>query len=104
MFSEGNLDRIIRDAIAKGEFDNLPGKGKPQPIDDNSSIPEDLRAAYKILSNSGFVPEEVHLMKEVEKLRDELAGCTDEKRRAELVRIIREKQVHVNMMLERRRL
>jgi hypothetical protein len=103
MLSERHVDRVIQEAIAKGEFDNLPGKGKPLPPDDDSAIPADLRAAYRILRNSGFVPEEVHLMKEVEKLRDELTACGDKHEKAELVKIIREKQMQVNMMLERRR-
>lgn len=33
---EGWIDRQIREAIERGEFDNLPGAGKPIPnLDDN---------------------------------------------------------------------
>jgi len=28
-----NVDEQIREAIARGEFDNLPGKGKPLDLD-----------------------------------------------------------------------
>ena len=39
----------IREAQQNGEFDNLPGMGKPLEFEDDSNIPEDLRMAYKIL-------------------------------------------------------
>ena len=28
---EDHVDRLIREAIERGEFDDLPGKGKPVP-------------------------------------------------------------------------
>ncbi|WP_420170527.1 DnaJ family domain-containing protein, partial [Paenibacillus larvae] len=39
-------------------MDNLPGQGKPLVLENWSSVPEDLRLAYKILKNSGHLPEE----------------------------------------------
>ena len=43
----------IRAAQDEGVFDNLPGKGKPLQLDDDSGIPEDMRLAFKILKNAG---------------------------------------------------
>ena len=59
-------ERKIREAMARGEFDNLPGKGKPIVQEDLSGVPEELRMAYKILKNAGFVPPEVELSNEIE--------------------------------------
>lgn len=28
---EGNVDRMIRESIERGEFEDLPGRGKPIP-------------------------------------------------------------------------
>lgn len=44
-----------------------------------SNVPSDLRMAYKILKNAGYVPEEVALRKEIARTEDLLAHCRDEK-------------------------
>lgn len=74
-------EQHIRDAIQRGEFDNLQGKGKPLPQDDNPLIPEDLRMAYKILKNSGHLPPEVADRKEISTAVELLESCTDEQQR-----------------------
>lgn len=69
----------IREAGEKGAFDNLPGAGKPLELEDDSHIPEDLRLAYKLLKNAGYVPEEVADRKEAQNIMDTLEHCTDER-------------------------
>lgn len=64
------LDRLAEDRIAeaqrRGEFDNLRGQGRPLSIDDDAlRVPEELRLAYRILENGGFVPEGVAVRKEI---------------------------------------
>jgi hypothetical protein len=61
-------EQKIAEAIARGELDDLPGKGKPLELDDDAHIPEDLRVAYRILKNAGFVPPEVDSLREVGEL------------------------------------
>ncbi|MBW2036242.1 MAG: DUF1992 domain-containing protein [Deltaproteobacteria bacterium] len=70
--------RILK-AIEEGAFDNLSGKGKPLTLEDDSRIPEDLRMAYKILKNAGYLPPEISLRKEIAKIEDLLAGMKDTK-------------------------
>lgn len=53
------VERRIREAQSRGEFDNLPGQGRPLALEDDALIPEDVRVAYRILKNAGFVPPEV---------------------------------------------
>jgi hypothetical protein len=58
----------IAAAISAGEFDGLAGTGSRLVLDDDSAIPEDLRVAYRILKNSGFLPPEHQLRKEISQL------------------------------------
>ncbi|WP_227370819.1 DnaJ family domain-containing protein [Halomonas sp. M20] len=63
------LDRLaeahIQKAIENGEMEHLPGKGKPLLLDDDSMIPAELRAGYRLLKNSGFLPPELELAREI---------------------------------------
>ena len=43
----------IREAIARGDFADLPGKGNPPTVEDLSRVPENLRAGYILLKNAG---------------------------------------------------
>lgn len=92
----------IKTAIKDGEFDHLPGKGKPQKIEDLSNIPAELRMAYKLLKNSGYLPEEVNLKKELVTLEELLQNCTDGKEKEKLNRKISRKQVKYNQLLKER--
>ena len=68
----------IRDAIQRGEFDNLPGRGKPLNLEDDRHIPEDLRLAYKVLKNADCLPPELELKKEISKAEELLSSMEDE--------------------------
>ena len=67
------LDVIAEERIARardaGELDDLPGAGKPLELDDDSLVPQELRAAYRILKNAGFVPPEVEALNEATSLQ-----------------------------------
>ena len=66
------FDRIaeqrIAEALARGELDDLPGAGRPLARDDDALVPEDLRLAYRILKNAGFVPPEVEARRRIAEL------------------------------------
>ena len=78
-------EQRIREALAQGEFDNLPGAGKPLQLDDDSLIPEDQRLAYRILKDAGYVPEEMENRREIASLQRVLPHM-DGERRAEALR------------------
>jgi hypothetical protein len=78
-------EQRIREALAQGEFDNLPGAGKPLRLDDDSLIPEDQRLAYRILKNAGYVPEELENRREIASLQQVLPHL-DGKGRVEALR------------------
>jgi hypothetical protein len=48
-------EQKIQEALRNGEFDQLPGAGKPLEMEDLSHLPPETRMAYTILKNSGFV-------------------------------------------------
>ncbi|MDL1956069.1 MAG: DUF1992 domain-containing protein [Candidatus Desulfofervidus auxilii] len=73
-------EKRIQEAMERGEFDNLEGKGKPLPReDDMEHVPPELRMAYKILKNAGCLPPELMLKKEIKELKDLLETMEDEK-------------------------
>jgi hypothetical protein len=95
------IEELIKAAIAKGEFDNLTGRGQPLDLSAYFEAPEDLRMGYGMLKGSGFVPEEAQLLKDIAALREELRACTDETRRKELSKVIQEKNLSYSLLMER---
>jgi len=61
-------EQRIAEAIARGELDDLPGAGEPLDLSDDALIPEELRLAYRILKNAGYVPPEVETLNEIAQL------------------------------------
>ena len=61
-------EQRILDAIARGELDNLPGAGAPLDLDDDALVPAEMRLAFRVLKNAGFIPEEVRLRREISDL------------------------------------
>ena len=95
-----HIDQMIGDAIARGEFDNLEGEGKPIRLDDYFATPADLRVGYSVLKSSKFVPEEVDRMKEIGELRAKLAACPPEDI-PKLTKLLRERELALSLILER---
>lgn len=58
-------EQKIAEAVSRGELDDLPGAGRPLDLDDDPLVPEDVRAAYRVLKNAGYVPEELHSLREI---------------------------------------
>ena len=58
------IEEQIQEAQARGEFDNLPGAGKPLELD-NNPFTGDKALAYSLLKSNGFAPPEIELAKEI---------------------------------------
>src|SRR5215472_4761624 len=58
------VEEQIQEAQVRGEFDNLPGSGKPLYLDDNH-LTGDKAMAYSLLKSNGFAPPEIELAKEI---------------------------------------
>lgn len=58
------IDQQIRDAQQRGEFDELPGAGKPLDLAANPYA-QDRELAFKILKDSGYAPDWIELDKAI---------------------------------------
>ena len=97
------VEALIKEAQERGEFDNLPGKGKPIDLTAYFEMPEDIRVAQSVLKNAGKTSLEVQLLKEVVELRQSLTMVVDEKKKDETQKQIQEKQIEFNLMMERQK-
>ena len=61
----------IQEAIKNGEFDNLPGQGKPIDLLKDEHLPAEFRMAQRILQNAGFSEREDGYFKSLKEIKDE---------------------------------
>jgi hypothetical protein len=87
----------IKEAIVRGEFENLPGAGKPLAFDDDTWVPEDQRLAYRVLKNAGCIPQELELRKEISSLKELIDTIDDGRERIKRLRELNFKLVKLNM-------
>jgi DnaJ family protein C protein 28 len=70
-------DRLIEEAMARGEFDDLPGKGKPLDLRETEAERRGEWAAQRIMENSGFKPawasDRRELLEKADEIRATLA-------------------------------
>jgi len=97
------VESIIKEAQERGEFDNLPGKGKPIDLSAYFDTPEDVRMAYSILKNAGMNAREADLLKEIAELKQVHAAMLDGKKKREIQKEIEKKQIEFSLMMERQR-
>ncbi|MDP4170752.1 MAG: DUF1992 domain-containing protein [Bacillota bacterium] len=93
----------IKRAYSDGEFDHLPGFGKPLQLEDLSSVPEELRMAYKLMKNAGYTQEENQLRNEMMTLDDLIRNCQDPEEEQKLRKKLSQKLHRFNGMLSKRR-
>jgi hypothetical protein len=94
------VEQKIQEAMAEGEFDDLPGKGKPLDLSAYFATPEEERVPYSILKNAGVVPPEVELLGEIAKLKESLEACSDEAGRKEIRAKLDELTLKYNLLIE----
>ena len=80
-------EKRIREAQERGEFDDLPGAGRPLDLEDDPLVPEDLRVAYRLLKNAGFVPPELEIHCEIRSIERLLAQVAERERAALVCRL-----------------
>ena len=94
-------DKIKR-AYQEGEFNNLPGFGKPLPKDSLAAVPQELRMAYRILKNSGYSIEENELKQELLTIEDLIKACTDKAETAKLQTKYNQKLIQFHQIMKKR--
>ncbi|WP_373894823.1 DnaJ family domain-containing protein [Virgibacillus natechei] len=97
------VEEQIKKAVDNGEFEDLPGKGKPLNLhDDLQGVPPELRMGYKILKNAGYLTEETDKNKKDVSMDDLLTSATGNKEKNEVQNKLefeafaREKKLHKN--------
>ena len=78
------VEQRIAAAAARGEFEDLPGAGAPQELDDDLLVPEEVRVANRILKNAGFVPPAVEQLRSLRHWQEELSAAGDAATRCRL--------------------
>lgn len=64
---ESIVERQIREAMERGAFDELPHRGRPLPVDDDSAAGE-RALGFRVLRNAGIAPPWIEADKEVREL------------------------------------
>jgi hypothetical protein len=75
------IEKIIREAQAAGQFDDLPYQGERLPLEDDAAA-GDMAAAFRILRNAGAAPEWIETDKEIRRLLGERDVLLDRATRA----------------------
>jgi hypothetical protein len=90
-------EKKIREAMDNGEFDDLPGKGKPLQLEDDRHIAQDIRLAHKILKNANCLPPELELRKEILTMEELLDGVRDTKEKYKQIKKLNYLIMKLNM-------
>ncbi|NHF73655.1 DnaJ family domain-containing protein [Paracoccus xiamenensis] len=91
----------IDEAEAKGELRGLAGEGKPLDPERLRERAEDV--LHRMMADTGFLPEEFRLRKEVEAKRAVLAQIADPEERHALQRHIALLELRANIATDARR-
>jgi len=86
-------EQRISQAIEDGSLSFEKWKNKPLILEDDHFVPDDLKIAYKMLKNSGYLPPEIGEKKEIQRIEDLIASTEDEH-----VRIKQMKKLNLMLM------
>lgn len=71
------VEARINEAMERGDFENLPDAGRRLDLEEDPFIPDDMRLAYKILKNAGYIPPELELKRDISAVESQLAATED---------------------------
>ncbi len=111
---ESAVEKSIREAMERGDFDNLPGQGKPLDLRRDPNTPPDWEMAFKLLQDAGFAPAWIELDKELREARAALfapfdkylarlskgRGAVNERYETQLVSEFRERATELNRRID----
>jgi hypothetical protein len=103
---DDHIGRSLAESEKSGELRSARNFGKPLDLGDGyDETPVELRMGFKMLKDAGVVPHEVHLMRDIETLRLQLAAApeVDDSARAARQRLS-EMQQQLALRLEKLRI
>lgn len=77
-------EQRIAEALRRGDFEHLPGAGRPLQFDDDAFLSAEQRMVTRVLRNAGFVPPEIGLRREIAELRAAVAAANQPDARTRL--------------------
>ena len=87
----GALEAQVRAARERGEFENLPGQGKPLQLDDLDHLPSEQRLAALLMRNMREVPVAVTLVREIRAFRAAIEHSDSEQERRRILGLLQQK-------------
>ena len=90
-------EQRIREAAGQGAFDALPGAGQPLSLDDDAAVPAELRTAYRLLKNAGYLPPELQLRRDIAEAEQLLTLAEQAEERATHSRRLRYLMMRLNL-------
>jgi DnaJ family protein C protein 28 len=60
-----SVEEKIKEAQERGDFEDLPGKGKPLDLSENPFLDPAMQLTYKLMKDAGFSPAWIELDKEI---------------------------------------
>jgi hypothetical protein len=101
---EDHIGRSLAESEQSGELRAAPSYGKPLDFGDGyDETPAELRMPFKMLKDSGFVPPEIELMREIEALRTALAEAPDDDSALTRRQALADKQQQLALRMEKLR-
>jgi hypothetical protein len=71
-FFRRRAEEKLNEAVANGEFDNLPNQGQMIDYQSYLDVPVAVRMMFKLLKDAKLVPAEVEIMNELAALSEKL--------------------------------
>ena len=100
-FFEILAENRIKDAIDRGELDNLPGAGKPLVLEDPPPyVSRETWLAMKMMKNAGVAPQEIQLLKRLGELKEALAAAKTKEERKRLLKEIHDVGIEARERME----
>lgn len=65
-----DVHKQIQEAIDRGDFEDLPGKGKRQELEDSAYVPRKTRIVNQMLKDNGIAPRWIEVDKEIRAERE----------------------------------
>lgn len=80
------VSQRVEEAMRRGDFDNLSGRGKPVDVTGDPFVPSDQQMAFKLLRNNDLVPawigDRKAMLRRIEEFREQLATIAGQAHKA----------------------
>lgn len=98
------IERMIQQAVERGEFSNLPGEGKPLKLESfDPLVSKEQVIINRMLNSSDLIPIEVVILKEIEDIKQKLKDSKIKSEQNALETKLRELELTYDIQMEARR-